>query len=198
MLTINFLNLDAERLKTLDFTTFEQVFKLMLKNRYKLFDDEHFRGDKPYMERVYEIIEAHSPYFWLFLDVKTGEVLGFCYFYDIVPFKNRIHSAFASICFKKEAFGMSAFIGAKRLLNHMFRVMKVFKIKAECFEGNLLIPNFLKKLGFVQMAFKGAEVQMGTMWPGHIGLPRHRSPQHQALHFSQHTAFYGEPEKYTL
>ncbi len=148
MLTINFLNLDAERLKMLDFTTFEQVFKLMLKNRYKLFDDEHFRGDKPYMERVYEIIEAHSPYFWLFLDVKTGEVLGFCYFYDIVPFKNRIHSAFASICFKKEAFGMSAFIGAKRLLNHMFRVMKVFKIKAECFEGNLLIPNFLKKLGF--------------------------------------------------
>ena len=124
----------------------------MLKNRHKLFDDEHFLGDKPYLQRAYEIIKDHIPYFWLFYNVETGEILGFCYLYDIVPLKDLMYSACASICFKKEAYGMCAHVGAKRLLNHMFRDMGIYKIKAECFEGNNLIPNFLKRLGFVHEA----------------------------------------------
>jgi len=158
MLTINFLKLDQEGLNNLDFTTFWQIFQLMYKYRHKLFDDEYFRGGKPYMQRVYEIIEAHIPYFWLFYDTKTGETLGFCYLYDIVPTIGRIHSAFASICFKKEAFGMKAHIGAKRLLNHLFQDMNIFKIKAECYSDNHYTPNFLKKLGFEHEATLKHEV----------------------------------------
>ena len=134
MLTINFLNLNKERFNKLDFAAFQTIFALMLRHRHKLFDDEYFAGNKPYIERVY--------------DVKTGEILGFCYFYDIVPGKNHIYSAFASICFAKKALGMRAYVGAKRLMNHMFRELKVTKIKAECYSDNLLVPNFLAKLDF--------------------------------------------------
>ena len=148
MLTINFLNLNKERFNKLDFAAFQTIFALMLRHRHKLFDDEYFAGNKPYIERVYEIIQEHLPYFWLFYDVKTGEILGFCYFYDIVPGKNHIYSAFASICFAKKALGMRAYVGAKRLMNYMFRELKVTKIKAECYSDNLLVPNFLAKLDF--------------------------------------------------
>ncbi len=186
MLTINFLNLNEERFKNLDFTTFQALFELMLKNRHKLFDDEHFVGEKPYIQRVYEIIEEHLPYFWLFYDTVTGEILGFCYFYDVVPRKGRIHSAFASICFKKEAFGPRAYVGAKRLLGHMFRVLKVFKIKAECFSDNILIPNFLMRLGFEHEATLKSEavvqnrlknIEIWSIFNGEIYGPNAQAPQ---------------------
>lgn len=152
MLTINFFNLNSERFKMLDFTLFGQIFALMLQNRYKLFDDEYLRGDKPYIQRVYEIIQEHLPYFWLFYDVKTAEILGFCYLYDIVPAKGQIYSASATICFKKSAWGKRAHVGAKRLLWHLFRGLNIQKIKAECYSDTLYIPNFLMKLGFCHEA----------------------------------------------
>ncbi len=148
MLTINFLNLDAKGLAELDFSTFQQIFDLMLRNRHKLFDDEYFSSEIPYIQRVYEIILRHSPFFWLFMDTKTGEFLGFCYLYDIVRFKGRMFAACATICFKKEAWGIKAHIAAKRLLHHLFNDLHLFKIKAECYSDNLYMPNFLKKLGF--------------------------------------------------
>ena len=53
---INFFTLDKNRLKMLDFKVFWEIFNLMIKYRHKLFDDEYFKGDKPYIQRVYEII----------------------------------------------------------------------------------------------------------------------------------------------
>lgn len=140
--------LNDKNFKTLDFTAFEAVFKLMLKYRHKLFDDEYLKGNKPLMQRVYEIIAGYVPYFWLFLDEYTHKTLGFCYLYDIVPAKNHIHTASASICFDKNAFGAPAQNAAKTLLKSLFQDYKIYKIKAECYLDNHYVPNFLIKLGF--------------------------------------------------
>lgn len=145
---INFFTLDKNRLKMLDFKVFWEIFNLMIKYRHKLFDDEYFKGDKPYIQRVYEIIEAHIPYFWVFYDKITAEILGFCYFYDIVPHKKLIYTVSATICFKKSARGKTAIIGAKSLLLHAFNTLNIYKIKAECYFDNIYTPNFLTKLGF--------------------------------------------------
>lgn len=144
--------LNENRFKTLDFQSFQAIFNLMLNFRHKLFDDEYFNGETPYMERVYKIIETHVPYFWLFLNEKTHKTQGFCYFYDIVPFKNRIFSAFATICFDKKVWGKEAQIAAKKLLIKLFSEYQVYKIKAECYDTNVLIPKFLTTLGFQKEA----------------------------------------------
>lgn len=148
MFPVNFFNLDKNNFKSLDFRVFWEIFHLMLQYRHKLFDDEYFKGDKPYIQRVYEIIEAHLPYFWVFYNNLNGEILGFSYFYDIVPDKNLIHSACATICFKKEAWGKPAQIGAKMLISHAFSVLNIHKIKAECYFDNKYMPKFLTGLGF--------------------------------------------------
>lgn len=148
MPSVNFFALDKNTFKNLDFTSFEAIFNLMLKYHHKLFDDEYFKADKPYIQRVYEIIESHIPYFWLFYDDKSKEILGFSYFYDIVPAKTLIHTVSATICFKKNARGLPALIGAKKLIIHAFTVLNIYKIKAECWFDNFYMPNFLTKLGF--------------------------------------------------
>lgn len=146
------LTLNKNRFKTLDFESFQAVFNLMLAHRHKLFDDEYFKGKTPYIERVYEIIQEHVPYFWLFLDEKTLKTQGFCYLYDIVPYKNRILSAFATVCFDKKVWGKRAQVAAKKLLIKLFSEYQVYKIKAECYENNILIPKFLTTLGFYKEA----------------------------------------------
>lgn len=148
MFTIDFYNLSENRLNTLDFNVFQTIFDLMIEYRRKLFDDEYFKSDKPYIQRVFEIIQAYIPYFWVFYRIETGESLGFCYFYDIIPAKNKIHSVSATICFKKSARGLPALIGAKKLILHAFSTLDIAKIKAECFSDNFYMPNFLTKLGF--------------------------------------------------
>ena len=140
--------LNKKNFQNLDFTSFLAVFNLMLQYRHKLFDDEYINGDKPYIERVYEIINAHVPYFWLFYDTNTLKVQGFCYFYDIIPHKNHIHTASASICFDKAVWGKPALSVAKKLLNQVFCTLNIYKIKAECYFDNYFMPNFLTKLGF--------------------------------------------------
>lgn len=145
---INFFMLDKNRLQTLDFKVFWEIFNLMLQHRHKLFDDEYFKCDKPYIQRVYEIITEHLPYFWVFYDKITAETLGFCYFYDITPHKNLIHTVSATICFKKSARGKTALTGAKSLISYAFNVLDIYKIKAECYFDNVYMPNFLTKLGF--------------------------------------------------
>ncbi len=144
--------LNQKNFQNLDFTSFLAVFNLMIKNRHKLFDDEYLNARKPYMERIYEIIQIHIPYFWLFLDDKNRKVQGFCYLYDIIPAKNRIHTASASICFDKAVFGKPALNTAKKLLNQVFCTMNIYKIKAECYFDNHYMPNFLTKLGFQREA----------------------------------------------
>ena len=72
----------------LDFKVFWEIFNLMIKYRHKLFDDEYFKGDKPYIQRVYEIIEAHIPYFWVFYDKITAEILGFAIFTTLFRIKS--------------------------------------------------------------------------------------------------------------
>ncbi len=148
MFTIDFFNLNEKRFEMLTFQEFEAIFNLMIEYRHKLFDDEYFNSDKPYIQRVYEIIKAHIPYFWVFYAVETGEILGFCYLYDIIPAKKRIYNVSVTICFKKSARGLPAYIGAKKLLLQVFRFMHVYKIKAECWFDNYYMPNYLKKLGF--------------------------------------------------
>jgi len=152
MTQINFYALTPEKLKMLDFDTFSAIFRLMLINRHKLFDDEYLNGEKPYIERVYEIITNHSPYFWVFYDTNTLKTVGFCYFYDIVTSKKRIHSACTSICFDKSVFGPGAQNAAKSLLSHVFSCLHITKIKAECYTDNYLIPKFLERLGFCREA----------------------------------------------
>ncbi len=148
MFTIDFYNLSENRLNTLDFSEFQAIFNLMVEYRHKLFDDEYFNSDKPYIQRVFEIIKAHIPYFWVFYRVETGEILGFSYFYDVIPSKNKIHSASATICFKKSARGIPALTGAKKLIIHAFGGLDIYKIKAECFSDNFYMPKFLTRLGF--------------------------------------------------
>lgn len=148
MLTIDFFKLSKNRLNMLDFSTFQAVFDLMIEYRHKLFDDEYFKSDKPYIQRVFDIINAHIPYFWIFYRVETGEILGFSYFYDIIYAQNKIHCVSATVCFKKSARGLPALIGAKKLILHAFSALDIFKIKAECFSDNFYMPNFLMKLGF--------------------------------------------------
>jgi len=155
------LKLDKKTFETLDFRAFYQIFELMIKCRHKLFDDEYFNTQTPYIQRVYEIIDAHLPYFWLFLDENTSKPYGFCYLYDVVPAKNHIHSAFSTICFEKSAYGPLAKNTAKTLLEKLFQEYKIFKIKAECYEDNILIPNFLKRLGFQKEARLKSEVISG-------------------------------------
>ena len=69
---INFFTLDKNRLKMLDFKVFWEIFNLMIKYRHKLFDDEYFKGDKPYIQRVYEIIERRITFliFGVILRIK--------------------------------------------------------------------------------------------------------------------------------
>lgn len=162
MSTINFFELNKNSLKSLDVKVFWAIFNLMIKFRHKLFDDEYFRSDKPYIQRVYEIIEAHAPYFWIFYEVETAEILGFCYFYDIIPAKNLIHSTCATICFDKKVWGITAQIGAKKLLIHILSRLNVYKIKAECYSDNFYTPNFLKKLGFKHEATLKNETIIGN------------------------------------
>ncbi len=157
MFTIDFINLNENRFKSLDFQTFSGIFDLMFEYRHKLFDDEYFNSKKPYIQRVYEIIEGHIPYFWLFYKVQSREILGFCYFYDIIPAKRHIHSVSATICLKKSARGLPALICAKKLISEAFNTLNISKIKAECFEDNLYMPNFLTKLGFRREAILKSE-----------------------------------------
>lgn len=140
--------LNHKAFKMLEFTSFQAIFDLIIKNRQKLFDDEYLKSDKPYIQRVYEIIEQHIPYFWLFVDDKASKIQGFCYFYDIVPAKNLIHTVTATICFEKSALGKPALNAAKRLIEHAFTVLRIYKIKAECYFDTPFISNFLSKLGF--------------------------------------------------
>ena len=157
------LKLDKKTFETLDFRLFYDIFELMIRCRHKLFDDEYFNTEKPYMQRVYEIIDIHLPYFWLFLDKNTLKPCGFCYLYDVSPSKNRIHSANATICFDKSVYGKRAQNTAKRLLNELFQAYKIYKIKAECYSDNLLIPNFLKKLGFrMEASLKNEVISEGV------------------------------------
>lgn len=167
MYKIKFKQLTQEKFKKLDFSAFEEIFKLMLINRHKLFDDEYFRGEKPYIERIYEIIREHCPYFWIFYECeeksifskeKFEKVIGFCYLYDFVPFKNRIFSAFATICFKKSSFGKAAFIGAKNLLEHLFDKVIDHKLKAETYSNNFFVANFLKRLNFSREGVLNKEI----------------------------------------
>ncbi len=148
MPSVNFFALDVNTFKNLDYQAFEVIFNLMLKYKHKLFDDEYLKSDKPYIQRVYEIIEAHIPYFWLFFDNKSGEVIGFSYFYDIIPNKTLIHTVSATVCFEKNAWGLPALTGAKKLILHAFSDLNIYKIKAECWCDNHYMPNFLTKLGF--------------------------------------------------
>ena len=156
--------LDKNTFEMLDFKVFYAIFELMIKCRHKLFDDEYFNAETPYIQRVYDIINVHLPYFWLFLDENTLKPQGFCYLYDINPSKNRIQSANATICFEKSAYGNAALETAKKLLAQLFGTYKIYKIKAECYSDNILIPNFLEKLGFqMEASLKNEVISRGAL-----------------------------------
>jgi len=126
------------------------IFKLMVKYERYMFDD--YFEDKDLSESLFRLIENSGRFFWVILDAKTENFMGFAYFDKFVGSENKFHSAEINTCFCRKYWGSIVRNTARKFIRYSFKKYNFQKIKASVFKENNAVKGLLKSLGFKKEA----------------------------------------------
>lgn len=123
-----------------------QILKLMKQYEKYLFDDYFTEIDLP--QALMKLIEESGRFFWVIIDSKANEMMGFAYFDKFIGDSKKLHSAEINTCFRRKYWGKMVKLAAKLFISFCFKRYGFRKIKAAVFIGNVLVKGLLKALGF--------------------------------------------------
>lgn len=118
--------------------------------------DDYFDSNGEILNKIIELIERTSPYFWAVID-DCGEVAGFVFLENITGNFSKFHSAEVTTCFKPKFWGDYTKKCAKKFVKYCFKKYKLKKLKATIFVQNFKVKAILKQTGFKKEATLKAE-----------------------------------------
>ena len=126
------------------------ILKLMLHYERFMFDD-YFEVNN-LAEALFDLIESSGRFFWVILDEKTEEFMGFAYFDKFIGCEGKIHSAEVNTCFCRKYWGYPVREAGRKFIKYCFKKYGFQKIKATVFKENLIVKGLLRYLGFKKEA----------------------------------------------
>ena len=131
------------------------IFKLMSKYERFMFDD-YFKGFD-LTSAIFDLIENSGRFFWVILDEKTNDFMGFAYFDNFIGRENKFHSAEINTCFCRKYWGPSVREAGRKFIKYCFKKYQFQKIKAVVFKENIAVKGLLRYLGFKKEALLKGE-----------------------------------------
>lgn len=115
----------------------------------KYLNDDYFdMQSQSIINKIINIIEKTSPYFWVITNGENDEFAGFVFLDNLVGIGKTLHSAELTTCFSPKYWGAFTKVCAKKFLRYCFKNYGLKKIKACIFPQNLRVRNLLKQSGF--------------------------------------------------
>ncbi|MDD3436152.1 MAG: GNAT family protein [Candidatus Gastranaerophilales bacterium] len=125
-------------------------------SRY-LHDDYFFESSNNFVDKIIDLIENTSPFFWVIIDKNTGKFAGFAFLENRVGNRENFHSAEITTCFEPQFWGEYTKMCAKKFVKYCFKKYKLKKLKAHIFPQNQRVKAILKQTGFKKEAVLKAE-----------------------------------------
>lgn len=123
----------------------------------KYLHDDYFFNQGSKTEAIINLVEKTSPYFWVIVDKKNGNLAGFVFLENLIGSENILHSAEITTCFDPKYWGYYTKICAKKFVKYCFKNYKFKKLKASVFSQNYRVKTLLKLSGFLKEALLKAE-----------------------------------------
>ena len=127
------------------------IYKLMVKYERFMFDDYFNKEDLT--DDLINLVENSGRFFWVIIDGKTNEFMGFAYFDNFIGCENNFHSAELNTCFCRKYWGNPVREAGRKFIKYCFKKYKFKKIKAVVFRENSAVKGLLRYLGFKKEAF---------------------------------------------
>lgn len=93
----------------------------------------------------------------LYVGLKDREFVGFVYLSDWRGNRDKLHSCTMTVCIEKKFWGKTAREISRAFIGRIFKSYGLYKLKAEVFEHNKNVGNFLLSLGFKKEALLEGE-----------------------------------------
>lgn len=141
-----------------------EVFELYKKYGLYMYDDYFSKSNEDLLDKVIDLIENVSPYFWIIIDKKSTKVAGFAFLSNIVGAGKNYHSAEITTCFKQEFWGDFTKSTAKKFIKYCFKKYGFEKLKASIFQNNMRVRMLLQLSGFKKEAtLRGETLKNGEL-----------------------------------
>lgn len=140
------------------------IINLYEKYSNYLNDDYFSRDEISNTERILNLIEKTSPFFWAIVTEKEENFAGFVFLDGWTGSAKQPHCAEITTCFKSIFWGSFTKQCAKKFIKYCFKKYKLQKIKACIFPQNFKVKAILKRSGFQKEAvLKGETMRNGQM-----------------------------------